>query len=112
MSVKATGAEIKAFMGDDNFWSQKGESWAEEVEFEVNGSVSYDLSLHTLNDNDQIKLVDGYVVMEQEEEPVSLATFFRRWRKTQTTAYLSVEVPKDKADIIKAAIKAAGGKVI
>ena len=112
MSVKATGAEIKAFMNDDEFWSQKGESWAEEVEFEINGSVSYDLNTDTLNDDDQIKLVDGYVVMEQEEEAVSLTTFFRRWRKTQTTAYLSVEVPKDKADIIKAAIKAAGGKVI
>src|SRR5690554_3431021 len=111
MSVKTTGAEIRAFLDDDKFWTQKGESWAEEVEFEINGSVTYDLSPVTLNDNDQIKLVNGYVCMEQEEEVVSLTTFFRRWRKTQTTTYLSVEVPKDKTDIVKAAIKAAGGKV-
>ena len=36
---------------------------------------------------------------------------FKRWRKKQSTVYLSVSVPKDKVDAVRAAIKAAGGTV-
>ena len=51
-----------------------------------------------MNDADRKKLMD-------------LVAEFRRWRKQQTTEYLSVEVPKDKADAVRSAITAAGGRV-
>jgi len=45
------------------------------------------------------------------DEGPSLETYFRRWRKKQTTTFLTVECDHTKLEAVKAAIKAAGGKI-
>ncbi len=37
---------------------------------------------------------------------------FRRWRKSQSTAMLSVEAPKELLDAVVRAIREAGGRVV
>jgi hypothetical protein len=43
------------------------------------------------------------------EVDCTFEAYLKKWRKQQNTVYLSVSVPKDKAEAVKAAIKAAGG---
>lgn len=109
--IKTTGAEWKAFLHDDAYWGE----WAfEEYVYIINGNVAgEDVNENSFADADIIKVDDGFAWDQangsDKSEP--LATFFRRWRKQQTTEVMAVEVPKDRADAVREAIKAAGGKV-
>lgn len=111
MSLKTTGAEYEAFLHDDDFWSQQGDAWLEDTEFEVDGSLTTELNEKGLKPEAQIKLLSGYVFSNKSDEPVYLATFFRRWRKARNTTYLSVAVAKDKEQLVRDAILSAGGKI-
>ena len=46
------------------------------------------------------------------EDLGSLESFFKKWRKKQNTATLIVECDLAKIDAMKAAVKAAGGKIV
>lgn len=110
--IKTTGAEWKAFNADSTYWA---EFYHEDEEITVNGDRvdPYSFDAETLTGPEKV-IVDGGWVADQakdSDKEYSLETFFKRWRKQQTTEYLSVEVPKEKAQAVKAAIVAAGGKV-
>lgn len=117
MATKTTKAELIAFQNDESQWTgkdgQKDALWYDDVLFLVNGVERGDgFSPEDLKDEDQVSILDGFVdSSESGFEIRSLESFFRSWRKKQSTAYLSISVPKDKLDAVKAAIKAAGGKI-
>lgn len=118
MPIKTTGAELKAFYNDEKYWGKTQDSstdiWHEELVIEVNGVEQPDgYSIDdNLKDEDQVNILNGYVMSNQVEfAERSLESFFKAWRKIQNTAYLSVEVPKDKLEAVRAAILAAGGKL-
>ncbi|MBM3105582.1 hypothetical protein IIE18_10565 [Pseudomonas sp. V1] len=115
MPTKTTGAELKAFYSDDEFWNPNGadDVWQEELELEVNGVVkddSFSIEMD-LKPEDQVRIMAGWVQSTDGSVDLSFETYFKRWKKQQDTAYLSVQAPKDKLDAIRAAIIAAGGKV-
>ena len=119
MATKTTGAELRAFYNDDAYWLKSGDGksddvWHEELVLEVNGiEQSDDFSINQdLKDEDQVKIVYGHVLSTSEGfEGRSFESFFKTWRKQQNTVYLSVAVPKEKLDAVRAAILAAGGSV-
>ena len=113
--IKTTGAEFKRFYSDEAFWKDglfheeemilvDGENVCDEF-----GCSSFDLS--EVADNAKMEISEGIVYKDNYEEVANFEGYFRKWRKLQTTVFLTVEAPKDKADAIKAAIKTAGGKV-
>lgn len=110
--IKTTGAEWKAFNNDNVYW---GEFYMEDEAVTVNGDPvdEYTFDADSLADADKVQIDGGWVADQADgsDKEYSLDTFFRRWRKQQSTEFLSVEVPKDKADAVRAAIVAAGGKV-
>lgn len=110
--IKTTGAEWKAFHADNAYW---GEFYVEDEVVAVNGGQvdRCEFDVGSLSDSDRVTVDGGWVADQAagSDKEYSLDTFFRRWRKQQTTDYLSVEVPKDKAEVVRAAIVAAGGKV-
>lgn len=110
--IKTTGAEWKAFNADNAYW---GEFYVEDEAITVNGDPvdEYSFDVTTLADTDKVEIDGGWVADQANgsDKEYSLDTFFRRWRKQQTTEFLSVEVSKDRADAVRAAIIAAGGKV-
>lgn len=110
--IKTTGAEWKAFDADKVYWA---EFCVEEEVITINGQSvdEYAFDASSLADGDRVTVDGGWVTDQAggSDKEYSLDTFFRRWRKQQTTDYLSVEVPKDKAEVVRAAIVAAGGKV-
>ena len=107
MTVKTTGAEFKRFYADSEFWPEG--AWHEEDEILADGEEP-DI-LDEIPDNAVVSITGGVVLGIEDKEP-SLESWFRAWRKKQTTASFVVECKVvDKAEII-AGIIAAGGKVI
>lgn len=119
MATKTTGAELREFYNDDAYWQKSGDGksddvWHEELVLEVNGvEQSDDFSINEdLKEEDQVKIVYGQVLSTREGfADRSFESFFKAWRKQQSTAYLSVSVPKEKLDAVRAAIVAAGGSI-
>ncbi|HEJ2342309.1 TPA: hypothetical protein ACWLUJ_006169 [Pseudomonas aeruginosa] len=119
MATKTNGAELKAFYNDDAYWlkgadGNSDELWHEDLTLVVNGAEqAEDFSItEDLKDEDQVTIVDGAVLSNRDDfADRSFESFFRAWRKLQNTAYLSVTVPKEKLEAVRAAILAAGGSV-
>jgi|SRR5690554_2512159 hypothetical protein len=118
MATKTTGLELKTFYADEQYWNpviegEQVELWHEELTLTVNGKKpDGEVAIESLADNDTVLLEYGSVLSAHPAGPtMSFETFFKTWRKKQDTAYLSITVPKGKLDAVKAAVKAAGGKI-
>jgi len=115
MATKTTGAELKRFYSDESFWpADDGKTWHDDENLTVNGVVKeFGCEIMELNDDDAI-IVDGGIVYgpkwTKDNEP-SFEGYFKSWKKKQNTASFLVECPLDKVEAVKAAIRAAGGKV-
>lgn len=116
MGVKTNGAEYKAYIADTDpkFWPDG--SFIDDDVLIVNGTThgSDDLTLDTsaFKDEDEVIIHCGsFYQSAREDDPISLETHFKRWRKAQSTVRIAVEVHKDKLDGLMTAIKANGGRV-
>lgn len=114
MPTKTTGAEYKAYLEekDPQWWPEN--AYMDDEVLTVNGkSNENDFSFDSskLEDSDVVVIECGSYFKDLVSESTSLEAHFKRWRKAQNTAWCSFECPKDKLDAVKAAIKAAGGKV-
>jgi hypothetical protein len=111
--IKTTGAEFKRFYDDPEVW--QGDAFHEGELITVNGvEIEEGYFDHSKLSDDDIVTVEGGVIYADgngDEERGSMESCFRLWRKAQNCIFFNVEAPKDKVDAIKAAIKAAGGKV-
>lgn len=112
MSTKTTGAEFKRFYNDDAWWPQDdGNTYHDDELVLINGSEWED-GYEYVPDAAKVTIDGGMVFGPQWDgnEP-SFEVYFKRWKKEHNTEFFNVEAPKDKVEAIKAAIKAAGGKV-
>jgi len=109
MAVKMTGSEFKEFYADEDFWPE--DTWHEDAYMSVDGTEYPDgIDVDELSDTSVVELSGGFVVGLDGEEP-ALDTYFKRWRKKQTTTTFVVKCDKSIVEAVKAAIKQAGGKV-
>jgi hypothetical protein len=113
MAIKTTGAEFKRFYADTKYWPTDINIWHEDEVVTVDGrekGPSDDLA--DIPDSADVRIEGGIVFGPQwkENEP-SFETYFKRWRKEQTTKSFLVECDEDKLEAVMAAIKAAGAKV-
>ena len=109
MTVKATGAEIQAFMKSD--WDDG--FWMDDYIFEVNGEeVGSEFEEEELNPDDKVKIIRGEIYDEEMSLVCSLESYFKKWRKKQAETVLVVSAPNDKLEAIKIAIAEAGGKIL
>lgn len=111
MTVKCSGAEYKRFYNDDAYW--KNGASHEETEVLADGvDVTYN-DVDKIADDAVVEICGGFVFDEIEGKDLgSFESFFKKWRKKQNTATLIVECDLTKVDAMKAAVKAAGGKVV
>ena len=111
MAVKTTGAEFKRFYNDKEFWPEG--TWHEDELITVDGDDQEGgFDVDALRDESEVRIEDGVVFGPQfdQNEP-SFEAYFKRWKKKQTTTVFVVECDIAKADAVKAAVKAAGGRV-
>lgn len=111
MATKTTGAEWKRFYADPQFWPEG--AWHEDEEVTIDGrTAGDDDDLSMLNDTAAVTVAGGIVfVQANDDDGPTLEAYFKRWRKQQNTVFLAVEVPREKAEAVRAAIANAGGKV-
>ena len=113
MTVKTTGAEFKRFYFDDAYWPDG--AWHEDEEIEVDGSpILEDAALEDVPDSAVMKIAGGTVIglPDWGDDGPSFEAYFKKWRKAQNTTSLVVECAKDKEDAVRAAIWAAGGRIV
>ncbi|QQE90428.1 hypothetical protein [Azotobacter chroococcum] len=113
MTTKTTASELQAFWASDDpmFWPDG--SYVEGLTLMVDGALTDEFDgtdPGTLTDDQDIKIIGGAICLENGDER-DLEAQFRKWRKLQSSVFLSVQAPKDKLDEIKAAIKALGGTI-
>ena len=114
--MKCSGKELKDFENDVTYFhpgsAEREATYMDDVLIEVNGVEVEDFDIQQLNDTDKIEIIAGGVLYcTKGQEDQSLESYFRRWKKEQTTVTIIVECDKSKHDAVVAAIKAAGGKV-
>ena len=111
MTVKTTGAEWKRFYGDDSAWPE-GAYHADE-EITVDGKeLDWEVDMMSVSDSAVLSIFGGIVHLKDDDNNgPSLEAHFKRWQKQQNTALILCEAPKDRAEDVKTAIIAAGGKV-
>lgn len=111
MTVKTTGAEWSAFYADESAWPDG--AWQEDQIVTVDGieidNSNFDKS--QLSPTARITVSGGIVFLNDDaKDGPTLEAHFKRWRRTQTTVFLTVEVSKADAKKVQAAITSAGGK--
>ncbi len=120
MAVTLTGKELKAFYEDPIVWKDPS-SYVDEMQVLVDGQVFdgqrdtgeyVEGNVEDIPDQAQVKVEYGTFCANADSEGEDICTTIRRWKKAQTTRTLLVEVDATKLDALKAAIKAAGGKVL
>lgn len=110
MVAKSTGAEFKRFYQDPEFWPDG--AFHEDVIFKVDGHTQEDgIDVQTLRDNSTVTIEGGIVLGVFNDNEPSVDAYFKRWKKQQTRTSFLVECEVSKLDAVKAAIKAAGGRV-
>lgn len=107
--VKTTGAEWNKFYNDPQIWGK--EQWHDEVIITVDGVEVEDYE--ALPDTAKVTIKGGYVVLSGDfptEHSPSMETYFRNWKKAQTSIFIVVECPRENYEAVTTAIKSAGGK--
>jgi hypothetical protein len=112
MPVKTTGAEFKRFYSDPEWWPKSRWHEGEDVLLNDQPVDEFQVNLSDVNDADKLAISGGWVSDNDGGDYGSFENYFRKWRKKQTSVVIQVEVPKEKAESFKSAIRAAGGKVI
>ena len=107
--IKTNGSEYKRFYDDETAWPD--DAWHEGELLLVNGD-EWTQGVTEIPDNAIINLSGGAVYDLPNGGEPSMELHFSRWRKRQTTATFLVECDLAKLGDVKAAIKAAGGKVL
>lgn len=115
MTTKTTGAEIKRFYADPDFWPEDGgDTWHEEELITIDGTpIDTEKGIAEIPDAAVVTVSGGIVYSPKWDgnEP-SFETYFKRWKKKQSTVSIIVECDVAKRDAVVAAIRAAGGKVM
>ena len=111
MSIKISGAQLKLFLSDTDYWGSK--IW-DEISVSINGKdVLEDFDPWQIRDTDIIQFNYGYVCNEDDmSEQTNVVSFVKKWIKLQNTKHLVVSVSLDKADEIIQMLKDYGCKVI
>lgn len=109
--IKTTGAEFKRFYSDATTWPD--DVWHDDECVHVNGGEwDHPEGYKAIPDAAKVEVSDGGIYGLPNGKEISFEGYFRQWRKNQTTSFIAVECHKDSLDSVKAAIKAAGGKVV
>lgn len=105
--IKTTGAEWKAFM--DEPWPED-KAYDDETVF-VDGMEFDCMTPHERIPDASAVLVEGGVVDDGDGNSRTLAAEFRAWRKRRDTVTMVVTCSKSAEELLRDAVRAAGGSI-
>ena len=117
MTARTSGSEFKAYYNDKSVWPDGW--WHEDAIITVNGAdidcADYDeqYDMGSVGDDAIITISDG-CIYKYDGIPIaiSMETHFARWRKSQKTERVIVEVDKERKEELLEAIKRVGARVV
>ncbi len=112
MTARTNGAEFKAYYNDKKAWP---EGYYHEGEIiTVNGEEDDGKADLAVIDDDAIVTISWGCVYKDcgDPLPISMETHFTRWRKSQKTERVIVEVEKARKTEFLEAIKRVGARVV
>jgi hypothetical protein len=128
MPTKTNGAEWIRFYKDPAIWGPAGWStyYHEDMTIWVDGIAHHDgddddVSLDEIPPEAKVIIECGVLRYQGDErlperlriyDLANVETVFRKWRKAQRITSLVIEVPHENLDAVKAAVTAAGGKIL
>jgi len=104
--LRMSGAEYKAYMAAD--WGHPDAHYDDYTVY-LDGVEVSDVDDTKVADTALLEFWGGVVYLGNRD--MSLKAHFNRWKRAQTVRYVTVEIPVDKLDELKAAVKALRGKV-
>lgn len=111
MSITVTGTQFWRFYNDDKYWPEG--AWHEDTLVKVNEKTVEDYTETTIPGNAQVTVQGGVIMLDKDGfETVSFEKHLERWLKEQTSSTFLVECPIDIMETVRAAIIAAGGKIV
>ena len=111
MTAKTTGAELKRFYADEEFWPA-GDVYHEDECITVDGADRPShVDIDQIPDGANVTVAHGCIIGLSDGDEPSFEAYFKRWRKKQTTASFVVECDLAKKAELVALLKANGGKV-
>jgi hypothetical protein len=108
--IRSTGLEWKRFYGDPSVW--KDGAYHDDSKILVDGvdAEENQIDLSLIDDAAKVELHSGAFFPDGSGDPEELNDVFRKWRKAQTMSSFVVEVPNDRVEEAKAAIRGLGGR--
>lgn len=106
--INTIGAEFKRFYDDETAWPDG--AWHEDELLLVNGD-EWAQGITEIPNDAIVNLSGGAVFGLPSNAEPSMELHFKNWRRRQTTTTILVECDLTNVDDVKAAVKAAGGKV-
>lgn len=113
MSLKITGAEFKQFYADEAIWGgSSSETYHDDLYIKRNGAdLPEDFDYTKFEDTDALEIESGYIVFPADGTDADFQATIIKWQENRTSVMFNVSCPKALEDVVKAAIKAAGGTV-
>ena len=108
--VKTDGATFKRFYLDEKAWPDG--QYHDDVCFRVNGKSVDGVETDKLADTDTVEFEGGGVVSASDDDLGSFDEFFSEWLSRQDTVRNVFECSPSVLEAVKAAIVAAGGRVV
>ena len=110
--ITMSGADYREFYHDRSVWGERDEGWLDEDDICVNGVIA-DFAPTPENCPDSAIVTFSYGAMvDGPHNGEDLTDVARKWLLNRTYITLTVCVKKDDIENLKAAIKAAGGRVL
>lgn len=103
-AVKTTGAEFAKYYADPKVWPDG--AYHDREEISVNGEYvdEYD----DISGDARVLIECGDVIFE-DGSSVEMTKHFRKWKKSQTTAFITIECDKNLVEQIKSELKKISG---
>ena len=73
--------------------------------------ISEDLAIEDIPNTASIRIANDMIMGLADGSEPSVESYFKKWRKAQSTVSFVVECDKDKEGAVRSAVRAAGGRV-
>lgn len=111
MAIKTTGKDFKRFYDDPSVWLDG--YYHDDTVITVDGKLDEgDIDLAEIEDAAVVVVSSGWIINADGDAVVALGVALKRWLKKQDAVSFTVECSPSELEAVKAAIKAAGGKVL
>jgi len=113
MPLKITGKELRDWDLESEKWFADHLGEIGDENFAVDGQeMVLEEAIDAASDTSSVIVRSGYVFDAVNNKDLSLVSMIRKWKKAKDSEQILAEVPKARAEELRALIKKNGGKIL